>query len=36
MHMGNIYGISKAVAQENKAKPHAKLWRTLRTPKSKA
>jgi putative transposase len=36
MHMGNIYGISKAITQENKAKRHAKLWRLLRTPKSKA
>ena len=36
MHMGNIYGISKAVTQENNAKQHAKLWQLLRTPKSKA
>ncbi len=36
MDMGNIYGISKAVTQENKAKGHAKLWQLLPTPKSKA
>lgn len=36
MHMGNIYGISKAVTQESKANRHAKLWQLLRTPKSKA
>ena len=36
MHMGNIYGISKAVAQENKTRRNAKLWQALRTPKSKA
>jgi putative transposase len=36
MHMGNIYGISKAVTQEDRAKRHTKLWQLLRTPKSKA
>jgi putative transposase len=36
MHMGNIYGISKALTQENKTKHHAKLSRLLQTPKSKA
>jgi putative transposase len=36
MHMGNVYGISKAVAQEGKAKRHARLWRILSTPTSKA
>jgi putative transposase len=36
MHMGNIYSLSKAVTQEDKAKRHAKLWQHLSTPKSKA
>jgi REP element-mobilizing transposase RayT len=36
MHMGNLYGISKAVAQERQSHRQAKLWRTLGTPTSKA
>gem|GEM_PF-7128795 len=33
---GCIYGISKAVTQEDKAKCYAKLWQLERTPISKA
>jgi putative transposase len=36
MHMGSIYDISKAVAQERRSHRQAKLWRRLGTPISKA
>jgi REP element-mobilizing transposase RayT len=36
LHMGNLYGISKAVAQERKKPRQAALWRTIQTPISKA
>jgi putative transposase len=36
MHMGNIYGISKAVAADLRRKGRSKTWRALGTPKSKA
>lgn len=37
MHMGNIYGISKAVATETKSgNKRSKEWQKLGTPKSKA
>lgn len=36
MHMGNLYGISKALAQERKTPRQPKLWRRLGTPISKA
>ncbi len=36
MYMGNLYGLSKAIAQERKSHRHPGLWRTLGTPISKA
>lgn len=36
MHMGNLYGICKALAQERRSPRHPQLWRTLGTPTSKA
>ncbi len=36
LHMGNLYGISKAVAQERKRPRQEALWRTIQTPISKA
>ena len=36
MHMGSIYGISKATAEETRKKGERKLWQKLRIAKSKA
>jgi len=36
MHMGNLYGISKAITQERKEHRHTRLRRALGTPISKA
>lgn len=36
LHMGNIYGISKALSQECRSPQQTRLWRLLGTPKSKA
>ncbi len=36
MHMGNLYGISKAIAQERQSHRQARLWQILGTPTSKA
>jgi len=35
VHMGSIYSISKAVSEQLRTKGQGKLWRALRTPKSK-
>jgi hypothetical protein len=36
LHMGNLYGISKAITQERRNPSCPGLWRTLGTPTSKA